>query len=108
MVRNETPQAASGERGHHQRVQGIGDPFLESVRSHGLLNQDASILEHLCQSGMETLFLQDSSASVRGQFNFLDSIKEFVNTRSIVSNGMIYADTKGKLDCLERRQYDRK
>jgi hypothetical protein len=104
MVRNEIPQAPSGERGNHQRVR---DPFLESVRWHGLLNQGASILEHLCQSGMETLFLQDSSASVRGQFKHLDSVNKFVNTRSIFSNGMIYAGTKGKFDCLERRQYDR-
>jgi len=108
MVRNEIPQAPSGERGHHQRVQGIADPFLESVRWHGLLNQDAPILEHLCQSGMETLFLQDGSASVRRQFKPLDNIKECVNSRSIAFNGMIYADTKGKYDCLARSRHDKK
>lgn len=65
-------------------------------------------MEHLCQSGMETLSLRDSSITNRGRLKQLDSINEFVNTRSIVPNGMIYAYGKDKFDCLEKRQHDNK
>jgi hypothetical protein len=46
---------------------------------------------------METLSLRNSCTTHREEFKQLDSINELINTRSIFSNGMIYADARTSL-----------